>query len=646
MESNRGKIITFYSYKGGTGRSMALANIACLLSRRADVRRGVLAIDWDLEAPGLHWFFRRPAAPQEEPDLSSLIQNGVIDLFEQLSSRAGTGDGPLSEEAVDEIVSRFPLKEFVVRTELPRVNLMRAGRFDDGYPERVTTFDWRRLFGRAPSLIRSIAERLASMYDFVLVDSRTGLNDTSGICTALLPDQLVLVFTPNRQSLLGGIDAVAKATRYRIESEDLRPLAVIPLPSRVDVSEPKLLEKWRFGDSSGEEDEKGYQLRLEGLFAEVYGLPSCSLKNYFDEIQIQYVPRYAYGEEIAALHERGTRLSLSRSYAAVADLLAKNEAPWAVPPATQGGAELLSGVAPAVAKAQAAKEYLSEDRFKLKLHDLTLREVRDVLEQMPHFSAQAIPSPLNFAERLHAYEAATNDLLRIQALLGYWGEASHRSLLGLAPKRISDQISFQGGITVWVASNWYPVQLLLYAGGIASVADQRYQNLHNLMVTPIKYTFDGVGVEPTLIRAVAESMLALDRAKAFKMLPGFERGRTPRSNYLYALLQPILEEVLFLGSEYESAFDRFELLYALEYCHRYDRGIDDPFRFWGPVGRFAAKEQSPASPLSRLLAEASAEGSFWAPVQAGFFGGSIDRFNEVAGAYLAMISGIPWWLDE
>ena len=56
--------MTYYSYKGGTGRTMALANIACLLARKRAVptlspsaRKAVLMIDWDLEAPGLHRYF-------------------------------------------------------------------------------------------------------------------------------------------------------------------------------------------------------------------------------------------------------------------------------------------------------------------------------------------------------------------------------------------------------------------------------------------------------------------------------------------------------------------------------------------------------------------------------------------------------------
>ena len=47
-------IVTFYAYKGGVGRSMALANVAVLLARRG---LRVLAVDWDLEAPGLERYF-------------------------------------------------------------------------------------------------------------------------------------------------------------------------------------------------------------------------------------------------------------------------------------------------------------------------------------------------------------------------------------------------------------------------------------------------------------------------------------------------------------------------------------------------------------------------------------------------------------
>ena len=38
------KIATFYSYKGGVGRSMVLANVAYLLADRYDI--DVVLVDW------------------------------------------------------------------------------------------------------------------------------------------------------------------------------------------------------------------------------------------------------------------------------------------------------------------------------------------------------------------------------------------------------------------------------------------------------------------------------------------------------------------------------------------------------------------------------------------------------------------------
>src|SRR6201995_579186 len=49
-----GKIVTFYSYKGGTGRTMALSNVAWILASNG---LKVLVVDWDLDSPGLHRYF-------------------------------------------------------------------------------------------------------------------------------------------------------------------------------------------------------------------------------------------------------------------------------------------------------------------------------------------------------------------------------------------------------------------------------------------------------------------------------------------------------------------------------------------------------------------------------------------------------------
>lgn len=64
-------IFTFYSYKGGVGRSMVLANIAEFFYQEG---LKVLVVDWDLEAPGLERYF-----PVNQNDV--LNRRGLLDLI-------------------------------------------------------------------------------------------------------------------------------------------------------------------------------------------------------------------------------------------------------------------------------------------------------------------------------------------------------------------------------------------------------------------------------------------------------------------------------------------------------------------------------------------------------------------------------------
>jgi MinD-like ATPase involved in chromosome partitioning or flagellar assembly len=68
------QIFTFYSFKGGVGRSMAVANIAELLFLQG---KRVVIIDWDLEAPGIEGYF------VEKSDLEQITSKaGLIDVLE------------------------------------------------------------------------------------------------------------------------------------------------------------------------------------------------------------------------------------------------------------------------------------------------------------------------------------------------------------------------------------------------------------------------------------------------------------------------------------------------------------------------------------------------------------------------------------
>ena len=281
-----GKIITFYSYKGGTGRTMALANIACLLAERDDCKRGILMIDWDLEAPGLHRFF----VPQKYSPSDNVREDqfpGLIDLWLELKEALEKTEGKTvrkSKQQVQDEIRRINIRQYSRQISLDSLSndnkyrklfLMRAGQFSPEYSGKVSRFPWEDLFRISPWVYSAFAEELMDLFDYILIDSRTGITDTSGICTMIMPEKLVVVFTPNSQSLTGVPDLISRAVNYRKVSDDLRPLVVYPLPSRIENSEEALKNVWRFGNQ--DEGIQGYQNQFEKLFKSTYDLENPNL---------------------------------------------------------------------------------------------------------------------------------------------------------------------------------------------------------------------------------------------------------------------------------------------------------------------------------------------------------------------------------
>jgi hypothetical protein len=134
----RGRILTFYSYKGGTGRSMALANVAWMLALN---NKRVLVIDWDLEAPGVHRYFH-PFL--EDKELRS--SRGLIDFVEDLAARQAASSEPLADEEGD--ISSFVVSldregwDWARFGDRAGIDLLPAGQQSHGYSTKVNEFNW------------------------------------------------------------------------------------------------------------------------------------------------------------------------------------------------------------------------------------------------------------------------------------------------------------------------------------------------------------------------------------------------------------------------------------------------------------------------------------------------------------------------
>jgi len=296
---------------------LAVANIGALLANWGRARgERVLLVDWDLEAPGLHAFFAEAMMPSQRD------APGILEYFEEL--RGKLVDEPRHYEEIREnrrrIEEVLPLESYLRVDVLQGLDLMLSNPVSPEYRRRATEFDWATFWQNYPAAIHAFRESLERRYRYVLVDSRTGYSDVSGLCSAILPEKLVIVFSLNQQNLEGAIEVARRSVAFRERSDDIRPLAIYPLASRVDVSaEIKERETWL----------RQFEDAFEACFREIYREPECRLGDYFKNVFIPYVAYFSYGEKLVLLVEDISRTGgLRRACEDFARLLVKSEYPW------------------------------------------------------------------------------------------------------------------------------------------------------------------------------------------------------------------------------------------------------------------------------------------------------------------------------
>ena len=196
-------VVTFYSFKGGVGRTLAVLNVAYELAQSGFK---VLVVDSDLEAPGIHAHrWRSPTNDDSQQPVGASSDH--IGLVEYVSQYRMTLQPPDVSEHIWDATPKGCNGQ---------IALMPAGHLDDTYSARLNEIDWNELYERHDGYLmfedmRAQWEALA--FDYVLVDSRTGFTDVGGICTRHLPDAVVTMFRPDDQSLRGMEEVVQSIRR-------------------------------------------------------------------------------------------------------------------------------------------------------------------------------------------------------------------------------------------------------------------------------------------------------------------------------------------------------------------------------------------------------------------------------------------------
>lgn len=186
------KALTFYSYKGGVGRTLAMVNIAM---RLAEFGKKVVLLDFDLEAPGVH-FKLKNHFPVNMPK----AKNGIVDYIYEF-----TENGNFYNKIKPYSYALPAINEF----QKP-IDVIPAGDVEDSaYWQKLARINWQSMFyeesGQGLELFLDLKQKIEKEFepDFLLIDSRTGITDIAGITLKLLADEVIVLAANNDENLFG-----------------------------------------------------------------------------------------------------------------------------------------------------------------------------------------------------------------------------------------------------------------------------------------------------------------------------------------------------------------------------------------------------------------------------------------------------------
>ncbi|MFY9821255.1 MAG: hypothetical protein WAM82_07725 [Thermoanaerobaculia bacterium] len=211
------QIATFYSYRGGLGRSLTVAHTGRRLAAKEPGERFLL-IDMDLQAPGLNEYF-------EVPPKSAGLEGLVEGYFARPAGERRAWLARAVQEAPYVVPAARMNNLFLLPSGSPgaasgksgvaarfQQEVARARRGPDGNPGLPED-----------GFLADLRHVLHQTYYRVLIDAPAGFSPTSYASTVLLPDELVLCLRPNPKTF-DSVRSVLASFLWRDNDERQRSL--------------------------------------------------------------------------------------------------------------------------------------------------------------------------------------------------------------------------------------------------------------------------------------------------------------------------------------------------------------------------------------------------------------------------------------
>jgi SIR2-like domain len=254
------------------------------------------------------------------------------------------------------------------------------------------------------------------------------------------------------------------------------------------------------------------------------------------------------------------------------------------------------------------------------------------------FPLQITDTIEGIAQRMQAYENLSANVIALSATVAFFADdAGPVTHLGELLRLLAER-PLVGGYMLLINLRLYPALLMLYTGGLAALAADKYETYFRLMSQPITVQSND-GSSSAVVELDPRDVLLHDVAQQLPSLPN-NHLYTPLSEHLYGLLREPLRQFVHAVTTYERLFDRYEYLAALLAADA-TREESMPTFY---IGRFGWRARQHGWTIQRVVNdELASHGTQWPLLAAGGFDGDLERALAAQAAVDGRVARVNWW---
>ncbi len=294
---------------------------------------------------------------------------------------------------------------------------------------------------------------------------------------------------------------------------------------------------------------------------------------------------------------------------------------------------------------QRIKTFISEDKYRIKLDDLIRNEITKAISELnetnfPSYNGKVSEDYLR--ETLQKFQSVLSNLQIILITVSYWGNEFQKEQLLKIFLKLCSHISYEQSSFTWQSLRWYSIIWLHYSVGISLLIKEDYKTLYKVLSLETK-PYNPNQKDNSLIFSYASAFSEITSQELFKNIKEHERHFAPISEYIFKKLQPIIEDILFIGDGYEIIYDKYEVLIGLESSMRHIKFYDS---CWAPSGRYGWKYRNRTgnqNPVTKLIEQGKTHTVEWAPLKSGFFDSNYDVFSTTADKFVEHVKKLNWY---